>query len=178
MNRLTCKAKNFSASKPFAQLLIVGLLLVTNLGFSSFGLPRSSSQTVLTNEAKTPVPFYAKLETSIQITGQQVRSQGTGTATHLGKTTFEVQATVNFAVQPAQVNGTATFTAANGDQFYTTFSGITRPNGTGAIIGDFDHEITGGTGRFADISGSFTGHSVHPIGLQSGSLIFEGVIDY
>ena len=175
MERLTRRTIN---SSPFAPLLIVGFLLVASLMFSSYQVFSSSSQIVHTKELKTSVPFFAKLETSIQIIGQQVRSQGAGTATHLGKTTFEVQATVNFAVQPAQINGTATFTAANGDQFYTSFSGVTRPNGTGAIVGDFNHEITGGTGRFVEISGSLTGHSVHQIGLQSGSLIFDGMIDY
>src|SRR5688572_867212 len=117
MERFTRKTNDLSASKPFAQSLIVGLLLLSSLGFSSYQAPSSNSPRVHNKEPKKSVPFYAKLETSIQITGQQVRSQGAGTATHLGKTTFEVQATVNFAVQPAQVNGTATFTAANGDQF-------------------------------------------------------------
>lgn len=178
MERLTRKTINSPASRPFAPFLIFGLLLVASLIFSSYQVLSSSSQSVYNKKQKTSVPFFARLVTSIQIIGQQVRSAGTGTATHLGKTTFEVQATVNFAVQPAQINGTATFTAANGDQFYTSFSGVTRPNGTGAIVGDFNHEITGGTGRFTDISGSLTGHSVHQIGLQSGSLIFDGMIDY
>ena len=172
------------AKSPFAILFCVFLTLISFLIIpgcqknNSVKEGRSSNSQTVHNKKHKTVPFYANLTTSIQIIGQQVRSQGTGTATHLGKTTFEVQATVNFAVQPAQINGTATFTAANGDQFFTAFSGVTRPNGTGAIVGDFNHEITGGTGRFTNISGSLTGHSVHQIGLQSGSLIFEGMIAY
>ena len=89
MERLTRKTINFPASRPFTSLLIVGLLLVTSLIFSSYQVLSSSSQSVYNKEHKTSVPFHAKLQTSIQIIGQQVRSQGTGTATHLGKTTFE-----------------------------------------------------------------------------------------
>ncbi len=178
MQHSTRNAINFFPRRHFGSLLFAGFLLVINLTFSSYQLLSQGAENGHNTLGKKAVPFYANLETSIQIIGQQVRSYGTGTATHLGKTIFEVQATVNFAVQPAQINGTSIFTAANGDHIYTSFSGVTRPDGSGAIVGLFNHEITGGTGRFVNISGSFTGRSVHPIGLQSGSLVFEGMIEY
>ena len=162
-------------------LLKAGVLFLICTGIGSIQpiLSQGASAAPLTKFHS--VPFYATLETTITISGvppaQQVRSSGFGTATHLGKTTFEVVATVNVLVQPAVVTGTATFTAANGDQFFTSFTGITRPL-NGAIVGDFVHEVTGGTGRFSDITGSFSGHSIHTFGLQSGSLVFDGSISY
>jgi hypothetical protein len=47
---------------------------------------------------------------------------GRGAATHPGKTSFEGISTVNFSVQPAQIMGSTTLAAANGDQFYTLFT--------------------------------------------------------
>jgi hypothetical protein len=184
MNNLSGRTTQGARSFFFAStslLLTTGLLLLICTGFGSVQPISSHSNTAAPFAKLHDVPFHAKLETTITISGpppvRQVRSAGFGTATHLGKTSFEVEATVNVAIQPAVVTGTATFTAANGDQFFTSFSGTTRPD-NGAIIGDFMHEVTGGTGRFSDITGSFTGHSVHPLALQSGSLIFDGTISY
>ena len=133
------------------------------------------------NIGNKSVPFCASLQTSIQILGtppiQPVRSSGSGVATHMGQVTFEGNATVNFTTLPPSINGVATFTAANGDQFYTSFSGSTSII-NGEAIGNFTHEITGGTGRFSTISGTLTAHSVHPIGAPTGSLNLEGSIDY
>jgi hypothetical protein len=167
---------------PSTSLLVrTGLLFLVGMGLGSMQPILSQGKANSPVTRLQDVPFHANLQTSITITGvppaQQVRSAGTGTATHLGKTTFEVQATVNVLMQPAVVTGRATFTAANGDQFFTSFTGVTRPE-NGAVIGNFVHEVTGGTGRFSEITGSFTGHSVHPLGLQSGSLVFDGTISY
>jgi hypothetical protein len=77
---------------------------------------------------------------------------GTGTATHLGRFTLSADFTVTFATGNGA--GTATWTAANGDQMFVDVVGH----------GDFvvfpivaiteTHSITGGTGRFADASGT------------------------
>ena len=73
----------------------------------------------------------------------------TGNATHLGQFTvtavWTLAATGNF--------GTSTWTAANGDYFYTRFrrSGVPSPP---TITFTETHTITSGTGRFADASGS------------------------
>ncbi len=130
---------------------------------------------------KNPVIFSATLNTTIQLTGtpplQSVRSFGSGIATHMGKTSFEAFSTVNFSVQPAVINGTATLKAANGDELYTSFTGTTA-TAAGTATGNFVHHITGGTGRFADASGTLTASSIHNLSTQKGVLSFEGEIDY
>ena len=73
----------------------------------------------------------------------------TGNATHLGRFTvtadWTLAATGNF--------GTSTWTAADGDEFSTSFArrGVVAPP---TITFTEFHIITGGTGRFANSSGS------------------------
>ena len=75
----------------------------------------------------------------------------TGNATHLGRFTVTADWTL---AQPAGF-GTSTWTAANGDEFSTSF---TRPAVVvpPTITFTETHTITGGTGRFANASGTFT----------------------
>src|SRR5262249_45082789 len=83
-----------------------------------------------------------------------VEVKATGTATQLGKFTYLGLFTVNAATRMG--SGTFLFTAANGDTVFSTISGqatFTPPNVlTIKEIGT----ITGGTGRFAGITGSFS----------------------
>jgi hypothetical protein len=71
-----------------------------------------------------------------------------------------------------------TFTAANGDALTATVLGqATRTGPTTLSIVDA-YTITGGTGRFADATGSFTLHSTvdGTTGVSSGT--FSGAIDH
>jgi hypothetical protein len=79
----------------------------------------------------------------------------TGNATHLGQFTLAIPHRVNRA------NGTATgfyqFTAANGDTLSASFAGQSMPTPTPGVIYIVETAtITGGTGRFAGSTGSFT----------------------
>jgi hypothetical protein len=76
---------------------------------------------------------------------------GTGEATQLGRFTLTSDFTVDTTTGIG--SGTAIWTAANGDKIFTTLAGqavITFPIATVTET----HTITGGTGRFADASGS------------------------
>jgi hypothetical protein len=88
-------------------------------------------------------------------------SAGTGRLFHLGKSTYSQE----FTITPTgpttfSVAGTQTIVAANGDMLFMTFTG------TGELAGVFGVgqtsettvllTVTGGTGRFADASGSLT----------------------
>ena len=75
----------------------------------------------------------------------------TGNATHLGLFTV----TADWTLAPTGNFGTSTWTAANGDEFSTSFtrSGVAVPP---TITFTETHTITGGTGRFANASGTFT----------------------
>jgi hypothetical protein len=101
-----------------------------------------------------------------------VNGQATGTATLLGQFTVTFPHTVNFATATGQ--GTYTFTAANGDTLTANFTGAAQQ---GPIVHIVENAvITGGTGRMAGASGSFTARrEFNPAtGVVIGS--FEGTI--
>ena len=88
--------------------------------------------------------------------------QGTGNISHLGKVTYtqNLTATVTGPTTVA-LSGTGTLVAANGDQVFYTFTGTATPPSLVPAVGQtipvtFDTTITGGTGRFADASGTVT----------------------
>ena len=101
---------------------------------------------------------------------------GAGAATHLAR--YEETGGVQFSdtADPtvSHLEASATYTAANGDQLYATFSG--ELNGvTGAISATVTY--TGGTGRFANASGTAT---LSGQLLPGGSIevAVKGTIDY
>jgi hypothetical protein len=112
--------------------------------------------------------------TTLRVTGKD-----TGEATHLGHFTAIYEDVVYI---PATTGtGTLTFTAANGDELFTTYEGgqteFVPPNlSTLTLVAT----ITGGTGRFAAATGTFTIIRIlvvdfaTGIGTESGS--FEGQI--
>jgi hypothetical protein len=110
---------------------------------------------VATTEARggSQLPFkgaYEGLETVGTVPSNH-HLDATGNATHLGRFTvtadWTLAATGNF--------GTSTWTAADGDKFSTSFArrGLVAPP---TITFTETHTITGGTGRFANASGTFT----------------------
>lgn len=77
---------------------------------------------------------------------------GTCRLSHLGLTT-----TVGVEIVGAVLNAVHTFTAANGDILRTTTRGtaVLKPDFSGVIFSNIE-TVTGGTGRFANASGSAT----------------------
>jgi hypothetical protein len=104
---------------------------------------------------------------------------GTGTASHLGQSTFE--SISNVAVSPHPpfvVTGTRTITAANGDQLFTTFTGSSTPVINAMNGADLQEIITGGTGRFKNASGSFTTTARNNFFTSIYTADFDGYIKY
>jgi hypothetical protein len=102
--------------------------------------------------------------------------EGTGTATYLGRYTEHIVMTINLPTLSS--TGAATFTAANGDTLLATVTGqATRTSPTTLSIVEV-YTITGGTGRFADATGSFTLESTldQTTGVSTGTL--NGAIDH
>ena len=115
---------------------------------------------------------------------------GTAHFSHLGKSTYISHYTVTFSSATAfTVAGTATTVAANGDMLFTALTG------TGTLGGVFGvgqttetalvSTITGGTGRFADASGTMTGPAssvvqsiAGTIGTSSQTFTAKGTISY
>jgi hypothetical protein len=86
-----------------------------------------------------------------------VHTTAGGVATHLGRYTVISELRVDLAAGSAV--GSAHFVAANGDSLYTTSVARGEPVGAPAertTRVTETHTITGGTGRFAGASGSFT----------------------
>ena len=126
------------------------------------------------------VPFKGRLEGAATITPLtppfvSVLIKGAGNATHLGRFTVEIPHVVNSATRTS--TGTYEFTAANGDTLTADFTGASSPTVTPGVLSIVDTAtITGGTGRFAGATGSFTVERLIDTGtgLTTGS--FEGTI--
>ena len=126
------------------------------------------------------LPFTGNLQSTEHVVSGDDASDvrhldGTGTATHLGRFTLSADFTVTRATGNA--TGTATWTAANGDQIRVSVVGHGDIVVFPTVTITETHTITGGTGRFADASGKITIERSADIltGLSSGSL--SGTID-
>ena len=133
------------------------------------------------SERNMNVPFKGNFTASFQVLqGPPVINQiisGNGTATHLGNFSFASNVWVNATTpQPFQVNGTAIFTAANGDQFFTIVSGVSTPAGPDGIIATITHTITGGTGRFQNASGTLL--AISTVGATATDVNINGQISF
>jgi hypothetical protein len=102
--------------------------------------------------------------------------EGTGTATYLGRYTEHVVMQINVLTMSS--TGTATFTAANGDTLSASVVGQATRTGPTVLSIVEVYTITGGTGRFADATGTFTLESTveQTTGVSSGT--FSGAIDH
>jgi hypothetical protein len=153
----------------------------TSLSSASVSIASSEANAtgagVLSNNQE--VPFKGRLEGTATITPGtppflSVSIEGTGNATHLGRFTVEIPHVVNTTNRTS--TGTYEFTAANGDTLTAGFTGQATLTAPGVLSIIETATITGGTGRFADATGSFTVERVfnQVTGLTTGS--FEGTI--
>ena len=130
--------------------------------------------------AGEPVPFKGSLEGDVTVTPLTppfvaVDVEATGEATHLGNFTLDIPHVVNRATRTAV--GSYEFTAANGDTLTADFTGKATPTAIpGVLYIEETATITGGTGRFAGATGSFTAERLYDAvtGTTIGS--FEGTI--
>jgi hypothetical protein len=129
--------------------------------------------------AEKEVPFHGTIQ-GIEITDVQfpklfVDGSASGEATRLGHFTVAYDVVVDFLAHTTI--GSSVFTAANGDNVFTDIIGSGTPteNPDVHIVVEV-HTITGGTGRFAGASGSFTRTFFLNLvtGLTDGS--FDGII--
>ncbi len=107
--------------------------------------------------AKPDVPFKGRIEGTYEGTGIPpvitVRLEASGQASHLGRFTLESVHDVNF--DTFEGAGTGRLIAANGDWLTADLTGKATLQPPGFFIVE-NWEITGGTGRFAGASGTFT----------------------
>jgi hypothetical protein len=129
--------------------------------------------------AADQVPFKGRLAGTVTVTPldppfASVLIEGTGNATQLGRFTLEVPHLVNQAIRVGE--GSYLFTAANGDTLAADFTGQATLLAPGVLSTSETAVITGGTGRFAGATGSFTTERTFfmATGVTIGS--FEGTI--
>jgi len=111
------------------------------------------------------VPFKGRLEGVVTITPVpggpptlvDVLVTATGNATELGKFALTIPHRVDRSTVPPSAAGFYHFTAANGDTVSASFTGYATPTPTPGVLAIVETAtITGGTGRFAGATGSFT----------------------
>ena len=114
--------------------------------------------------AQNQVPFKGTIQgqdTDIGLTSPGmflVETNGTGTGILFGRFTFTLRTTINDA--NFTDTGTADFKAANGDTIVATYTSVMpaelTPTPDGVVFSIKEvYTITGGTGRFAGVRGSF-----------------------
>lgn len=100
---------------------------------------------------------------------------GTGTATHLGR--FTLESALAFVPGTLTAAERMTLTAANGDRLFATGTAQGFPSADGTNLSSVEVlTITGGTGRFARATGSFTLRQVNLAPDRYSSGAFEGTI--
>jgi hypothetical protein len=106
---------------------------------------------------------------------------GEGVATHLGLFTWADTEYADFCEVPDGVAVVATFTmtAANGDQVYGVFTSVGYFADAETLVIHGNYEFVGGTGRFADATGS---GDIDALAFLAPGLpfigTFDGTIDY
>lgn len=125
-----------------------------------------------------PLPFRGSLEAidtdTLAFPILTVRLAGGGTATQIGIYTAVFDFSVNLT-QDIPAAGTFTLTGSNGDTIVGSLSGRAQiANGIATVVETMT--VTGGTGRFAGATGSFTVQrtAIQATGATSGS--FDGTI--
>jgi hypothetical protein len=167
----------------FSGILISAVLLSCQKELSSKQDVAEMATTASNVKSGKAVPFKGKYATTVQVLSgpPQLRQRitGIGLATHLGESSFVANNTVYITPPPPfQAAGTTIFVADNGDEFYTSFTGTSTPgpNGTSMVV--VNHTITGGTGRFSDATGTFTGNTIANPALPTGTITYNGTISY
>jgi hypothetical protein len=107
--------------------------------------------------------------------GLQVVIGGTGTATHIGRYTYT--AVECFNASTGLFEGEATFISPNGDTLFGTYRGrVSETDDPLVIIYEEELSITGGTGRFADVTGQLFVTGLANLGTGDYSQELSGTI--
>jgi len=129
--------------------------------------------------ADKAVPFKGTLQQVeshvVQFPIVSAEAIASGNATHLGRYTMTSEFQVNLLTLTG--SGFADFIAANGDSLFTEVAGQASPTENLDVLSIVEtYTITGGTGRFAGATGSFTGERLLDTVSNISSGSFDGTI--
>jgi hypothetical protein len=130
--------------------------------------------------AATEVPFKGSFEGTLTISAPTEPPllpsfiAATGSATHLGRFTLEIPHVANPVTRIG--TGRFEFRAANGDMLIASYVGEATMIAPGVLSTVDTAIIIGGTGRFENATGTFTGNRVFTIGAAPVTGTFEGTI--
>ena len=136
--------------------------------------------TVFAAGAGAATPFKGTLEGAYTLAFPSplillVQGTGTGNATQLGQFTFDYDEIVDLSTGAG--TGTYEFTAANGDTLSADWTGAGFPTDDPTVLRIVENAtISGGTGRFANASGSFRVERLFSFISNSGGGSFDGTI--
>ena len=146
--------------------IVTALLLLIVLASAVFAAPAAAEKEFLLKgafEATETHEFGAGI--------MFVDATGVGNATHLGLFTYDLEAAVSLPSLSATAS--AALIAANSDMIFGEGSGQGTPTGAPNIVSIVEtYTITGGTGRFAGATGSFTVERL----LDRATLVSSGTI--
>ena len=132
---------------------------------------------VATTEAKggSDLPFKGDLQATEAVSGPLHHLTGTGNGTHFGRFTYDADLTVD----PITHNGVGTvvWTAANGDQIFANTAGHVVSVAFPIVRFEETQSITGGTGRFADASGTIILERTLDVTTHATTGSFDGEIN-
>jgi hypothetical protein len=151
----------------------------TSLQRETVALTASSGAAVAQGAVTTAeTPFKGSLEGTVAFavvgpTLAHVTISASGVSTHLGQFTVEVPHDVDLSI--AVGKGIYTFTAANGDRLVASFTG-TADTSTPIFVIEEQATITGGTGRFANATGSFSVSRLYDTTAGTTTGTFTGMV--
>jgi hypothetical protein len=152
--------------------ILTGLVLTTPASLVAESRPFGAS--LEGNAAPVPDPNNPCLLTNTE--------SGKGRAVHMGVITWASAETVNFCSNPAgaEVQGEFVMRAADGDELVGTYVTLAHPDFvTGVITFSGEWKIVGGTGRFAQATGTGTltgeGSLLPPFGVIAS---FVGTVSF
>jgi hypothetical protein len=127
------------------------------------------------------VPFHASYSGhAVFASDTTVSFDGTGIATHLGLSVDHGDATItgpnNSCAGGLANTHVETLTAANGDTLTITAHNVACPIGSLQFRGTGTWVVTGGTGRFHDVTGSGTFNGRADFATQEFSFVMSGTI--
>jgi hypothetical protein len=167
-NNLLIHERKYTMKKTFVSAAIALLLLIV-LASTTFAAPSAERQLLFKGSMQAVETHVVTFPTFT------LDATGSGNATQLGVFTMSFHGQVYIPTQAGTVS--ATLVAADGSSLYTdgVGQGTTTENPDFVSIVEI-HTITGGTGRFAGASGSFTVERLiqRSTGVSSGTI--SGII--